>query len=99
MEVTKLLQGVPGIESVDLEHIKLCCAALKELSAQWVVEMADYTLDNPQVVNGFRRVGISRVLNGYGVTEDMGVSDDNSSDTSSDEVGGSFSGDSDDQFC
>ena len=38
---------------------------MKELSAKWLVEMADYIADNPQfVVNGFRCAGISGVLDG-----------------------------------
>lgn len=44
---------------------------LKELSARWLVEMAEYIADNPQfVVNGFRRAGISHALDDSDYTEE-----------------------------
>ena len=40
-------------------------AVVKELSAHWLVEMAEYIADDPQfVVNGFQRPGISSALDG-----------------------------------
>ena len=90
-EVTKQLQG-KDVESVELEPINLCFPAVKELSAKWLVEMADYISDNPQfIVNGFRRAGISEALDGYRFEED---SEEHLSDTS-DYVEGFFSSDSD----
>ena len=93
-KVTKQLQG-KDVESVELEPINLCFPAVKELSTKWLVEMADYISDNPQViVNGFRRAGISEALDGYRFEEDSEVSEDHLSDTS-DDVEGFFSSDSD----
>ena len=64
-EVTKQLQGISDVQSAELQPVDLCMAAVKELSAQWLVEMADYIADNPQfVVSGFRRAGISGALDG-----------------------------------
>ena len=62
-KVMKQLQGISDVQSAELQPVNLCMAAVKELSAQWLVEMAEYIADNPQfVVNGFGRVGISKAL-------------------------------------
>ena len=62
-EVMKLLKGISDVQSAELQPVNLCMAAVKELSAQWLVEMAEYIADNPQfVVNGFGRAGISNAL-------------------------------------
>ena len=38
---------------------------LKELGAKWMVQMAEYFADNPQIiVNGFVRSGLTGSLNG-----------------------------------
>ena len=38
---------------------------MRELSARWLVEMAEYISDNPQfIINGFIRAGISESLDG-----------------------------------
>jgi len=38
---------------------------LKELGAKWMVEMAEYFAENPQIiVNGFIRAGIAGALDG-----------------------------------
>ena len=40
-------------------------AAIKELSAKWLVDMSEYIADNLQfIVNGFRRAGIAHALDG-----------------------------------
>ena len=40
----------------DLQPVSLGLPVLKELGAQWMVEMADYFMENPQIiVNGFVR--------------------------------------------
>ena len=92
-EVTKQLKGISDVESVELEPINLCFAAMKELSANWLVEMTDYIADNPQfVVNGFKCAGISGVLDGSEADEEnLDVSEDNFSD----EVEAFFSSDND----
>lgn len=65
-EVTKQLHGVSDVESAEIQPVDLSMAAIKELSAQWLVEMAEYIVNNPQfVVNGFRRSGIPAALDGF----------------------------------
>ena len=61
---------------------------LKEVGAEWLVEMADYISDNPQfIVNGFVRSGIAGAADG----EDDKT--DNESSGSDDESPGSESDD------
>ena len=63
-EITKQLDG-RDIESTELTPINLGLPALKELGAKWLVEMADYFSDNPDIiVNGFARAGIISALDG-----------------------------------
>ena len=63
--ITKQLQG-SEIESVDLQPINLGLPILKELGARWMVEMAEYFADNPQIiVNGFVMAGIAGALDGH----------------------------------
>ena len=58
-QITKQLQG-SKIESVDLQPINLGLPVLKELEARWMVEMAEYFADNPQIiVNDFVKAGIA----------------------------------------
>ena len=65
-EVTKQLQGASDVESAQIQPVDLCVAAVKELTAEWLVEMAEYIASNPQfVVNGFRRAGIPGALDGF----------------------------------
>ena len=62
-EVTKQLEGVEDIESVEVQPVDMCSAAMKVLTAKWLVEMGEYLSENPQiVVNGFRHAGISAAL-------------------------------------
>ena len=64
-QITKQLQG-SKIESVDLQPINLGLSVLKELEARWMVEMAEYFADNPQIiVNGFVMAGIAGALDGH----------------------------------
>ena len=64
-EVTKQLQGVSDVESFELQLIDLSFARVKELSAQWLVDMGQYLSDNPQfTVNGFTHPGILSALDG-----------------------------------
>ena len=50
-------------EAVDLEPINLGLPMLKELGAKWLVQMAEYFEENPQIiVNGFIRAGIAGAL-------------------------------------
>ena len=50
-------------ETVDLDPISLGLPILRELGAKWLVEMAEYFEENPQIiVNGFIRAGIADAL-------------------------------------
>jgi len=63
-QVTKQFEG-RDIESTDLQPISLSLPVLKELGAKWMVEMAEYFAENPQIiVNGFIRAGIAGALDG-----------------------------------
>ena len=85
-EVTKQLQGVSDVESADIQPVDLSMAAVKELSAQWLVEMADFIASNPQfIVNGFRRSGIPAALDGVeSEKEDSGEESDELSEEEDD---------------
>ena len=55
------------IERAVLQSIDLGLPALKELGAKWIVELADYFGENPQIlVNGFVKAGIVQALDGQG---------------------------------
>ena len=48
-----------------LEPVDLSLARMKNISANWLLEMWEYIVDNPQfVVNGFIRSGICCALDG-----------------------------------
>ena len=69
----KQLQGVTQIQSVQIQPINLCLAAVKELSPKWLAEMGEYLADSPQfAVNGFRWAGILEALNGSSEAQDSG---------------------------
>lgn len=98
-EVTKQLQGVSDIESADIQPVNLSMAAVKELSALWLVEMAGYIAENPHfVVSGFRRAGISDALDDVsyeGHSDSEREEELSDSDFDSDDMVGSFSSESD----
>lgn len=82
-EVMSQLQGVSDVESANIQPVNLSMAVVKELSACWLVEMAQYIADNPQfIVNGFRRPGISSALDG---TMDLVAEDGEESDSLSED--------------
>ena len=61
----KQLEG-RDIESAELQPIILGMPVLKELGAKWMVEMAEYFGENPQiVVNGLVKAGIAGALDGH----------------------------------
>ncbi|MCG8626916.1 MAG: hypothetical protein MJE68_33560, partial [Proteobacteria bacterium] len=65
-EIMKQLEG-REIESAKLQPINLGMPVLKELGARWIVEMAAYFGENPQIiVNGFVKTGIAEALDGCG---------------------------------
>ena len=85
-EVTKQLQDVSDIESVAIQPVNLSMAAVKELSAKWLVDMFEYVSDNPQfIVNGFRRAGITYALDDEQPAESDGDNGDESAEVISDE--------------
>ena len=65
-EVMKQLTGEADIESMEIEPIDLRLAAVKEMTAKWLVDMAKYISDNPHItVSGFLRSGIPGALDGF----------------------------------
>ena len=53
------------VSDVVLEPVDLSLARMKHISTNWLVEMWEYIVDNPQfVVNGFIRSGNCRALDG-----------------------------------
>ena len=76
-EVTKQLNGVIDIQSTEIQPVDLSFCAMKLLPSKWLVEMAEYLLDNPQfVVNGFRRAGILAALDCNDEDEDLDGNDE-----------------------
>ena len=50
-------------EATNIQPINLGLPMLKELGAKWLIQMAEYLADNPQIiVNGFLRAGITGAL-------------------------------------
>lgn len=83
-EITKQQQEVADVESAEIQAVNLSTAAVKELSAQWLIEMAEYIANNSQFnVNGFQRSGIPAALDGFNSNEDD--SDEDSDQLSQDE--------------
>ena len=80
-QVTTQFDG-SEMESTDLEPISLSLPILKELGAKWLVQMANYFTDNPQIiVNGFVKAGITAALDGQeNQQEEMHVMEDDSED-------------------
>ena len=76
-----------NIEDQQLQPTDLSLPLLRELGAKWIVEMAGYFANNPDIiVKGFIRSGISRTLDGVNTDEEEIDSDDNEhSEVSSDE--------------
>ena len=66
-KVMEQLEGrdLDDLEAAELQPINLGMPILKEIGAQWLVEMAEYISENPQfIVNGFIRSGITRASGG-----------------------------------
>ena len=60
------------LQDIILEPIDLSMAVIKNVSAKWFVEMAEYIGDNPQfIVNGFAKAGICRALDGITSDEEF----------------------------
>ena len=99
-EVTKQLQGKDfrELEEAELLPIDLSMPVMKEVGAKWLVEMADYLSDTPQlVVNGFIQSGITAVIDGVDIDEEE-LPADHSEDSSEDEWSGYSSDECDDEY-
>ena len=74
------------IEVFDLHPIDLSMAWMKEVSADWLVQMADYIGQNPSfLVNGFIKAGITGALDGLDL-EGKDATDEINEDTSADDT-------------
>lgn len=73
-EVIKQLDGQDP-DTLDIDPIDLRSAVIKEKSAQWLVDLANYLAENPHIiVNGFIKTGITAALDGtIGMDEDMEI--------------------------
>ena len=71
----------------ELQPIDLSLPVLRELGAEWMVEMTEYIANNPDfIVKGFRRAGISRALDDIeSDDEDLNGVSDGSTEASSNE--------------
>lgn len=69
-KIMEQIDGDRDIDGVEISPVNLGLPVLKELGAQWLVQMAEYISDNPQmIVNGFVRAGISAALDGVSETD------------------------------
>ena len=72
-QITQQLDGrsEDEIDEYGLEPINLSMARMKEISAKWLVEAAEYVSDNPSfLVNGFIKAGITGSIDGRGDDEE-----------------------------
>ncbi len=84
-QITRQLNGrsEEEIDNFELEPINLSMVRMKEVSANWLVQMFTYLADNPQfLVNGFLKSGINAALDGC--LEDDSMEDEVTSDNDSD---------------
>ena len=66
-QIVQQLEGedVENIEELDLAPIDLSAAVVKHKSAKWLVELAEYMANHPEIiVNGFIKTGIAAALDG-----------------------------------
>ena len=62
-QVRQQIDDVDDIRKVEFVPVDLRLVVMRELSAQWLVEMFDYISSNPQfIVNGFEKAGIADAL-------------------------------------
>ena len=88
-QISVQLEDAASVEDVIIEPVYLCMA---EVSASWLVEMWDYTENNPQfIVNGFLHATISKALDGED-DDDIPVPEvtDSATDTSDEEPDNGF---------
>ena len=85
-EVMKQLEGreLEDLEDIDIQPIDLSMPVMKEVSARWIVDVAERIGDNPQlIVSGFLRSGITRAFDGN--LDDVQEEEDDSGNESSQE--------------
>ena len=66
-QVIKQLEGreLEDLNDIDIQLIDLSMSVMKEVSARWLVEVAERISDNPQlIVNGFLHSGITGAFDG-----------------------------------
>ena len=70
----KQLEGRDNsLEAAEIQPIEMGMPLMKENSAKWLVDMAEYLCNNPLfIVNGFIRSGISGALDGLQEDTDSG---------------------------
>ena len=63
------------LHNFDIPPIDPSMARMKEISAEWIVAMADYICENPLqfLVNGFIKLGITGALDGAKEEDDKDV--------------------------
>ena len=73
-QVMKQLEGRDDdLEAAELQPIEMGMPIMKEISAKWLVDMAEYMSDNPQIiVNSFIRSGIPGAVDGLQEDRDSG---------------------------
>ena len=73
-QVMKQLEGRDDdLEAAELQPIEMGMPIMKEISAKWLVDLAEYMSDNPQIiVNGFIRSGIPGAVDGLQEDRDSG---------------------------
>ena len=60
------LDAVSDVEAPQLSAVKLCVTAVKEVSANWLVEKTTYIADNLQfIVSGFIIAGIATAIDEF----------------------------------
>ena len=65
-------EDTSNMEALQLHPINLGLPELKEIGAKWLVDMASYISNNPQmIVNGFIHSGIAGALDGQEMTDDV----------------------------
>ena len=86
----QIMQQIHGqdVEEVELQPVDLSLPALRDLGGQWLVEMSEYSSDNPQIiVNGFLKSGITQAIDEVAIVDTDLDEDDLSDEKSSDEDG------------
>ena len=72
--LAQLEDDTSNLEELEIQPFNLGLPELKEIGAKWLVDMATYSSDNPQmIINGFIRSGIAGALDGQETGKDEQV--------------------------